>query len=80
LSSGFSQYQHEPLGGNICRVCAAVSGLAVPERGMPAPSSGTLSCIGSTLLSFPACLKSDARLLQRNWRKHEICQRLHETA
>jgi hypothetical protein len=63
LSSGFSQYQHEPLAGRLWRegigraVATAGSGVAV--------LSGKLSCIVSTIP--PTRLHvTKARLLQRN--------------
>src|SRR5471032_672684 len=77
LSSGLSQYQQAPLGGRFFRVRTdgGSSGGAAPDR-----SSGTLSCIGSKIPSFPGSPSSlVARLLQRNIPGMRIINR-HERA
>lgn len=53
-SSGFSQYQHEPLGGKLCR--EGIARAAPATSGSAAPFlSGKLSCIDSTIYPLPGC-------------------------
>jgi len=48
LSSGFSQYQHEPLGGKLRRVGLACAATAAIGSAIT-PSTGKLSCIVSKI-------------------------------
>lgn len=66
LSSGFSQYQHDPLAGRLSR---DGSGRRAPSTGgsTAIPLSGKLSCIVSKVHPLPGNTSSDkARLLQWN--------------
>jgi hypothetical protein len=55
LSSGFSQYQHEPLGGRLARAGTAAALLEAAAIGSTGTLlSGTLSCIVSKVTPLPA--------------------------
>jgi hypothetical protein len=55
LSSGFSQYQHEPLGGRLARAGTGAALLEAAATGSTGTLlSGTLSCIVSKITPLPA--------------------------
>lgn len=62
LSSGFSQYQHEPFGGKLWRGRGGANGGA--DASMLASSSGKLSC---TVPKIPPFVQQRAYVLQQDY-------------
>ena len=73
LSTGLSQYQHDPFGGRLTRdglVCTPVAGIASDA----APLLITLSCIVSKVPPYRQYIKSSSNITLAKYPEHEQAQ------
>ena len=68
LSSGFSQYQHEPFAGRLARdgIPGVATATAASTGSAASPLSGKLSCVVSKIYPPTRQTEVQPRLLQRN--------------
>jgi hypothetical protein len=76
LSSGFSQYQHAPLGGKARRVGTGVPVIDAATSGSTAaPLSGKLSCVVSKVTPLPATRNASMTLRLLQWNTARMMER-----